>query len=130
MQLRRAFVRALAVLLIGSLTFAPIAVAAAGTMAVADGWAMSSDMAMDSGSAAMDEMPCHQGKSDTGKNCPYMAVCMALCCRRHGFRCGPRDTGCLRVPHVAAGACPARRHQFLPALSPPESLVPTPASAW
>jgi hypothetical protein len=88
MQLRRAFVRALAVLLIGSLTFAPFAVAAAGTMAVADGQAMSSDMAMessdtamDAASAAVDEMPCHHDKSDTGKNCPFMAICIALCCQ-------------------------------------------------
>jgi hypothetical protein len=81
MQLRHAFVRALAVLLIGSLTFAPLAVSAAGTMAVADGQAMSSDMAMDSASAAADEMPCHKDRPDTGKNCPFMAICVALCCQ-------------------------------------------------
>jgi hypothetical protein len=81
MQLRRAFARTLAVLLIGSLSFGPLAVSAAGAMAVADGQAMSSDMAMDSGSAAMDEMPCHQDKPDTGKHCPFMAICVALCCQ-------------------------------------------------
>jgi hypothetical protein len=89
MQLRRTFVRGLAVLLIGILAFAPLAVSAAGTMAVADGQAMSSDMAMessdmamDSALAAADEMPCHhKDRSDTGKDCPFMAICIALCCQ-------------------------------------------------
>jgi hypothetical protein len=78
MQFRRAFVRALAILLIGSLTCAPLAAFAAAGIAVADAQAMSSDMAMD---AAADEMPCHKDKSDTGKPCPVMAICMAQCCQ-------------------------------------------------
>jgi hypothetical protein len=81
MQLHHAFVRALAILLIGSLTLAPLAGSAAGTIAVADPQAMSSGMAMDSASAAADEMPCHKDKSDTEKNCPSMTICMALCCQ-------------------------------------------------
>jgi hypothetical protein len=80
MQLRHAFVRALAILLIGSLTFAPLAVSAAGAIGVADAQRMSSDVPMDAASAA-DEMPCHKNSSDTGRNCPYMAICMALCCQ-------------------------------------------------
>jgi hypothetical protein len=79
MHLRHAFVRAFAILLIGSWTFAPVAVSAVGVMA--DAPVMSSDMAMDLTSAAADEMPCHKDKSDPGKNCPYMAICMALCCQ-------------------------------------------------
>ena len=79
MQLRRAVVRVVAVLLIGSLTFAPLAVSAASVMDVADAQGMSSDMVMDPASAAADEMPCHHDSSDTGKNCPFMAICLALC---------------------------------------------------
>jgi len=81
MQLRRAFVRALAVLLIGSLTFAPLAVSAVSVMDVADAQGMSSDMVMDPAAAAADEMPCHHDSSDTGRNCPFMAICLALCCQ-------------------------------------------------
>jgi hypothetical protein len=109
MQLRRAVVRALAVLLIGSLTFAPLVVSAAGTMAVADAKAMSSDMAMDSsdmvmdhGSAAADEMPCHHDSSDTGKDCPFMAICLALCCQgitvSHVTFATPAHSGLLLLP--------------------------------
>jgi hypothetical protein len=84
MHVRHAFVRALAILLIGSLTLAPLAVSAMGVMA--DAPAMSSDMAMDLTSAAADETPCHKDKSDSGKNCPYMAICMALLSGRADFR--------------------------------------------
>jgi hypothetical protein len=78
MRFRRLFVRLLAILLIGSLTCAPLAAFAAGGIAAGDAQAMSSDMAM---ATAADEMPCHKGKSDTGKHCPVMAICMALCCQ-------------------------------------------------
>jgi hypothetical protein len=78
MQFRHAFVRALAILLIGSLTCAPVAALAAGGVAVADAQAMSSAMAMD---GAADEMPCHKDSSGHAKDCPVMAICMAMCCQ-------------------------------------------------
>jgi hypothetical protein len=78
MQLRHAFVRALAILLIGSLTCAPLAASAAGGIAVADAQVMSSDMVMD---AASDEMPCHKDSTGHAKDCPVIAICMALCCQ-------------------------------------------------
>jgi hypothetical protein len=79
--MRDFFARAVAILLVGSLICSPLAAFAAGVDAIADAQMMSSDMAMDSASAAADEMPCHKDKSDTGKNCPFMAICMALCCQ-------------------------------------------------
>jgi hypothetical protein len=80
-MLRHFFARAVAILLVGSLICSPLAAFAAGVDAIADAQMTSSDMAMDSASAAADEMPCHKDKSDTGKNCPFMAICMALCCQ-------------------------------------------------
>jgi hypothetical protein len=79
--MRDFFARAVAILLVGSLICSPLAAFAAGVNAIADAQMMSSDMAMDSASAAADEMPCHKDKSDTGKDCPFMAICMALCCQ-------------------------------------------------
>jgi len=71
--------------LIGSLTCAPFAVSAAGVEAVSDAQAISSeivpDMAMDSMSAAADEMPCHKNMPDHRNACPFMAMSMALCCQ-------------------------------------------------
>jgi hypothetical protein len=78
MPFRHAFVRALAILLIGSLTCAPLAALAAGGIAVADAQAMSSDMVMD---VASDEMPCHKDSTGHTKDCPVKAICMALCCQ-------------------------------------------------
>jgi hypothetical protein len=78
MPFRHAFVRALAILLIGSLTCAPLAALVAGGIAVADAQAMSSHMVMD---AASDEMPCHKDSTGHAKDCPVMAICMALCCQ-------------------------------------------------
>jgi hypothetical protein len=77
----RALVRAIAVLLIGSLGIARLAVFATGTGSVTDRQMMSTDMEMDSMSAAADEMPCDKRTSDRGKPCPFMAICMALCCQ-------------------------------------------------
>jgi hypothetical protein len=81
MWFRNFFVRAIAILLIGSLFCAPMAVSAAGMKAVADAWAMSSEMVMDSAAAAADEMPCNENMPDQQHPCPFMAVCMALCCQ-------------------------------------------------
>jgi hypothetical protein len=103
MTFRHAFIRALAILLIGSLACAPLAASAAGLIAVADAQAMSSDMAMDSASAAADEMPCHKDKSDPGKPCPVMAICMALCCQG------------LSVSHVTLAAPIRSESRILPA---------------
>jgi hypothetical protein len=69
--------RAVAVVMVGILICAPLAAFAAGV----EGQAKSSDMVMGSGSGAMDDMPCHQGKPDADKNCPGMANCVALCCQ-------------------------------------------------
>jgi hypothetical protein len=69
--------RAIAMLMVGILVCSPLVVFAAG----AEAEAMSSDMMMESASAAMDGMPCHEDKSDAGKGCPSMAICMALCCQ-------------------------------------------------
>jgi hypothetical protein len=80
-MLRDFFSRAVAILLVGSLICSPLAAFAAGLDAIADAQMMSSDMTMDSASPVADEMPCHKDKSDTGKNCPSMAICMALCCQ-------------------------------------------------
>jgi hypothetical protein len=76
-MLRNLFARTIAMLLIGSLMCAPFAVSA-GASAIAQAPAMSSDMPMDS---AIGEMPCHKESSDKGKDCPFMAVCMMLCCQ-------------------------------------------------
>jgi hypothetical protein len=87
MTFRNCFVRAFAILLIGNLICAPMAVSAAGTDAIADAQTMSPDMAMDSSvatdssAAAAEEMPRHKDVSDQGKNCPFMAICMMLCCQ-------------------------------------------------
>ena len=99
MQLRHAFVRALAILLIGSLTCAPLAASAAGGIAVADAQVMSSDMVMD---AASDEMPCHKDSTGHAKDCPVMAICMALCCQglsvSHVTLAGPIAPGSRILP--------------------------------
>jgi hypothetical protein len=81
MQVRLIFVRVLAILLIGSLVFAPLAVSRAAAIAPGDVRAMSSEMIAGAASVPADEMPCHEHKSETGKNCPFMAICMALCCQ-------------------------------------------------
>jgi hypothetical protein len=81
MWFRNFLTRAVAILLIGSLFCAPMAVSAAGTGAIADDGAMSSEMPMDSTAAAADEMPCHKNMPDQQHPCPFMAVCMALCCQ-------------------------------------------------
>jgi len=81
MKLRGLFARAFAILLIGSLAWSPSAVSAAGADAVVDAQAMSSDMAMDTTSAASDEMPCHKNMPDHRNACPFMAMCMAVCCQ-------------------------------------------------
>jgi hypothetical protein len=74
--------RAIAILLVGILICSPFVVFAAGVDAIADAQMMSSDMAMESMAATADEMPCHhKDNSDSGKNCPSMAICMALCCQ-------------------------------------------------
>jgi hypothetical protein len=80
MQVRRTIFRALAIVLIGTLVFAPLAVSAASAVGADDGAAYAA--AMDMASAAADEMPCHHEQMpDTGKHCPYMAICIALCCQ-------------------------------------------------
>jgi hypothetical protein len=76
MSFRQVFIRALAILLISSLTFVPLA--AAGAFAFADAQATSSDMPMDT---ASDEMPCHKEGSNQGNQCPVTAICIALCCQ-------------------------------------------------
>jgi hypothetical protein len=81
MRFRNFFARVVAILLIGSLFCAPMAAAAAGMKAVADTGATSSEMAMDSTAAAADEMPCNKNMPDQQRPCPFMAVCMALCCQ-------------------------------------------------
>jgi hypothetical protein len=78
MSFRHVFIRALAILLIGGLVFAPFAATAASAFAAADAQAASSAMPMD---AASDEMPCHKDGSDHGSQCPVMAICVALCCQ-------------------------------------------------
>jgi hypothetical protein len=69
-------------------------------MAVADAQAMSSDMVMD---AAADEMPCHKDGSGHAKDCPVMAICMALCCQG------------LSVSHVTLAAPIPSGSRILPA---------------
>jgi hypothetical protein len=86
MKFRVFFARAFAILAVASLVFAPFAISAAGTGAVADPQVMASDsmvsdMAMDSTLAATDEMPCHKNMPDHRNACPFMAMCMALCCQ-------------------------------------------------
>jgi hypothetical protein len=82
MQVRRTIFRVLAMVLIGTLVFAPLAISAASGVWADDGQATASATAMDMASAAADEMPCHHEQMpDTGKHCPYMAVCIALCCQ-------------------------------------------------
>jgi hypothetical protein len=103
MRFRHAFARALAILLIGGLTCAPLAAFAAGGMPIADAQAISSDMAMDAAAAAADEMPCHEDKSDTGKHCPVATICMALCCQG------------LSVSHVTLAAPVPSESRILPA---------------
>jgi hypothetical protein len=118
--LRDRFVRAVAVLLIGTLICSPLAVFAAGTIAVADAQAMSSDMAMESAPAAMDEMPCHKDKSDAGKNCPSMAICMALCCQ--GIAISPVSLAAPAL--VASRMSPPRLVALDGVKSPPPSRPP------
>jgi hypothetical protein len=81
MRFRNFFARVVAILLIGSLFCAPMAVSAAGTGLVADAGSMPTEMAMDSTAAAADEMPCNKNMPDQQHPCPFMAVCMALCCQ-------------------------------------------------
>jgi hypothetical protein len=82
MRFRNFFVRTFAILLIGSLTFSPLAVYAAGATAFADAPAMSSEMAMDSMAATVaHEMPCHKDSSGKEGNCPFMLACTMLCCQ-------------------------------------------------
>jgi hypothetical protein len=81
MRFRNFFARAVAILLIGSLFSAPMAVSAGGMKAIADAGAVSSEMAMDSTAAAADEMPCHKNMPEQQHACPFMAVCMAVCCQ-------------------------------------------------
>jgi hypothetical protein len=81
MKLRDFFARAVAILLIGSLICSPLAAMAAGMGATADVQAMSSVMAVDSTAAAADEMPCHKNMPDQRNACPFMAMCIALCCQ-------------------------------------------------
>jgi hypothetical protein len=81
MKLHDFFARVIAILLVGSLICSPLAVFAAGAGTIADARTMSAGMAMDSMAAAGDEMPCHKDSSDKGKICPFMAICMMLCCQ-------------------------------------------------
>jgi hypothetical protein len=80
-MLRHLLARAVAILLIGSLMCSPLSAFAAGANAIAPAHAMSSDMVMDVGSAVADEMPCHKNMPDNGDTCPFMAMCIALCCQ-------------------------------------------------
>jgi len=109
--------RAFAILLIGELVFAPLAVAAAGTPAVEAG-----DVQLHANHAAMhvmpgviDEMPCHQSKPD--KACPFMAICLMLCCQ------GLPVAQAL-VPALSLTASP----MLPPALAPPDGLTSPPPS--
>ena len=84
MQVRRTIFRALAIVLIGTLALAPLALSAASPVWADDGAAQATAAvaAMDMAAAAADEMPCHHEQMpDTGKHCPYMAICIALCCQ-------------------------------------------------
>jgi glycerol uptake facilitator-like aquaporin len=89
------FARAIALLLIGSLICSPLGVFAAS----ADAQAMSSDMVMD---AASDEMPCHKDSTGHAKDCPVMAICMALCCQG------------LSVSHITLAAPISAESRLLP----------------
>jgi hypothetical protein len=119
-MLRYFFARALAILLVGSLICSPLAVVAAGADAIADAPTMSSDMAMDSMAAAPDEMPCHKDSSEQGKNCPFMAICMMLCCQ--GITVS--DTPLATPPSLASRMLPPELVQLDGINSPPPSRPP------
>jgi hypothetical protein len=44
---------------------------------------------------AMDDMPCHPGKSSPEKICPFMVVCLSLC-----FQGMPPMAGAIAVPAI------------------------------
>jgi hypothetical protein len=102
MWLRDFFLRAFAVLLIGSLMCPPFAVSSAAADAMAQAHAMLSDMVMDTAAANADEMPCHKNSSDKEKHCPFMAVCTMLCCQAiaasHLSLAAPADLSSRVVP--------------------------------
>jgi hypothetical protein len=125
MKLRDFLARAFAILLIGSLACPPLAVSAAGTGDAADAQAMASDdmtsdIAMDSTAAAPDEMPCHKNVPDHRNACPFMAICMALCCQ--GI---PISAVSLALPVVAASRMlPPQLVQLDGVISQPPSRPP------
>jgi hypothetical protein len=120
MKLHDLFARAVAILLIGSLICSPLAVFAAGAGTIADVQAMSSDMVMDSMAAGADEMPCHKDSSDKGKNCPFMAICMMLCCQGVTVSNAPLVTPAL----LASRMLPPELVQLAGINSPPPSRPP------
>jgi hypothetical protein len=120
MKLHDLFARAVAILLIGSLIFAPFAISTAGAGGIAHARAMSSDMAMDSMPAAADEMPCHKDSSDKGKNCPFMAICMMVCCQGITVSNAPLVTPAF----LASRMLPPELVQLVGINSPPPSRPP------
>ena len=119
-KLRDLLARSLAILLIGSLICSPLAVSAAGTDAIADNQATSHEMAMDSMAGVADEMPCHQQSPDNGKACPFMAICMMLCCQGTAAY----DVSLASPAPTAARVLPPELIELYGITSPPPSRPP------